>query len=221
MNQPRVDLYTAIHKSLRSVMYETGCLLERTNFADRAERAAALSSAKRTLAFFDEHLELENEFIAPHVKAAAEPDLAEELMGQHADHEELSEAMRELFEELEQAEGAEVLGLGFELCKLFNVMVADQSEHMNLEERDANTALWEAKSDAELVQIRTTLQASIAPPRMAEWLAIMVPSLNHQELVGMLGGMKASAPPEVFDRMCSMAKPLLGERWAPIEAELS
>src|SRR5690606_16906854 len=112
-------------------MYETGVLLERTNFADAEQRQAALVSAKRTLAFFDEHLALENEFIAPHVKAAAEPDLAEELMGQHADHEELSEAMREVFEELEHADGAEVLGLGFELCKLFNVMVADQSQHMN------------------------------------------------------------------------------------------
>jgi hypothetical protein len=128
--------------------------------------------------------------------------------------------MKGLFEELSAAEAAEAVGLGFELCKLFNVMVADQSEHMNVEERDANTALWEAKSDEELMALRSELQASIPPPRFAQWLALMLPNLNHQELVGLLSGMKAAAPAEAYAKVSGMAKELLGDRWASIEAAL-
>ncbi len=220
MTQPRTDLYTATHKGLRHAMYETGALLERTNFADANEKARAVDSAARTLGFFDEHLELENNFIAPLIREVAPEEVASELFGQHEDHVELSSAMKEVFSELKQASGAAALGLGFELCKLFNVMVAEQSHHMNKEERDGNTALWEAFSDEELIQVRTELQASIPPPRLGEWLALMLPNLNHQELVGMLGAMKASAPPEAFARVSKMAEELLGDRWAAIRAAL-
>ncbi len=218
MSQPRVDSYTAVHKALRHVMYETGRLLERTNFADATAKAEALASAERTLGFLDEHLSLEDRFLAPAVKQAASADLQSELEEQHREHEQLSEEMTELFDELRAAKGAEAVGLGFELCKLFNLMVAEQSYHMNQEERDANTALWEAFSDEELLELGGKLRATIAPPRLVEWMTIMLPNLNHQELVGMLSGMKATAPEAAFARVAELSERVLGERWPAVRA---
>jgi hypothetical protein len=181
-------------------------------------KTEALSSAERTLGFFDEHLSLEDRFLTPAVQQAAPAELQSELEEQHRDHEQLSEEMKELFDELRAASGPEAVGLGFELCKLHNLMVAEQSYHMNQEERDANTALWETFSDDELLELGGELRATIPPPRLAEWMTIMLPNLNHQELVGMLSGMKATAPEPAFARVAELSERVLGERWPAVRA---
>lgn len=219
MAPPRVDLFTSIHKSLRHVMYETGGRLERTNFADPEDRQRALSALERTLGFLDEHVVLEDGHIAPLVKAAA-PQLAQVLGAQHREHEHTSKTLGELGCSLQGASNAEAVELGVRLCKTYNGMVADQCLHMNLEEREATPALHAAYDDMALMKTRAALQATVPPPRYVQWLEIMLPNLNHQELVGMLTGLKANAAPEVYTQVCELAQPLLGHRWTAVQAAL-
>lgn len=220
MTKPRVDVFTAIHKGLRREMYETGARLERTNFADPLDKSAALDALERTRGFFDEHLMLEDRFFAPLVKAAAPPVLAQALSEQHRAHEELSRALSAAASAITAAEGAVAVGLGVALCKRFNTLVADQSAHMNLEEREANAALWAAYSDEQLAAARAEVQAFLPPPRYGQWLEIIFANANHQELVGMLLGAKQGSPPEAFAKASAMARSVLGERWPAIAAAL-
>lgn len=219
MITPRVDLYTAIHKALRADMYRTGALLAQTNFADAEERAAALQAVKTTLGFFDEHLAHEDGGIMP-VFAAHAPELLAQLAPQHTEHEAISAALQGLVDAVANASPNECVTLGVKLCKTFNEMVAEQSVHMNLEEKRGNEALWAAMDDAALMQLRAQMQSKIPPPRFAEWLRLMLPQLNHQELAGMLMGMRMSAPPEVYARVSGLAEQVLGTRWKAISAAL-
>jgi hypothetical protein len=219
MNSPRVDLYTAVHKALRFDMYQTGSLLARTNFADGAERDAALAALDRSVAFFAEHLQHEDRHVMPRLESAA-PDLARELGGDHVEHEETFGALRALRVELASVQGGDAIGLGVKLCRAWNAMVAHQSVHMNREESAANGALWAAYTDDELAATRAAVQGSIPPPRFVEWMHIMAPNMNHQELAGMLTGMKMAAPPEVFARMSGLVQQLVGSRWVAIAAAL-
>ncbi len=219
MTTPRVDSYTAVHKALRFAMYRTGALLEQTNFANTEERAAARLSVTTTLGFFDEHLDHEDGAIMP-IFAAHAPELLARLEPQHREHEAVSAKLRILLDDLENSESNGRVPLGVEVCRTFNQMVAEQSAHMNCEETEGNAVLWAAFDDAGLVQLRTQVQAKIPPARFVEWLRLMLPRMNHQELLGMLMGIRASAPPEVYARVKGLAEELLGTRFAPIAAEL-
>jgi hemerythrin-like domain-containing protein len=216
---PRVDTFTAIHKALRAMMYATGQRLERTDFADGDARDAALEDMERTLGFFDEHLRLEDKHVSPLLDASA-PDLNKALAQEHDEHEQIVAALREVSTRLRSASSTECLAIGAQLCQCFNRMVALQSAHMNREETDANQTLWAAKTDAQLVELRGSIQADIPPTRFAEWLAAMMPSMNRAELVGMLGGVKKAAPPEVYERVRAIAEKNLGDRWAAIAEAL-
>jgi hypothetical protein len=69
--------------------------------------------------------------------------------------------------------------------------------------------------------MRGRLQASIPPPRFGEWMEIMLPAMNIDERTGMLAGMKANAPPPVFDAVSAVAARVLGTAaWDALRARL-
>jgi len=199
-------------------MYETGLLIARTNFADEGDRSLALAAVRTSLGFLDEHLVHEDTHVAP-VLAEIAPDLAPTLAGQHSDHERCSAEIKATAARLHEGAG-DPLAEGASLCAQFNALIADQTEHMNLEESKANEVLWAHRTDEELAGIRGAIQGSIPPERFGEYLAIMLPNMNFHELTGMLGGMKAMAPPPVFEMVSGIARATLGDRWAAIEAAL-
>lgn len=215
---PRLDLYSGIHKGIRANMYETALLLSRTNFADDNERGQALTAVRTTLGFLDEHLVHEDTYVAP-VLAEIAPDLAPTLAGQHTDHERCSAELKATVARLHEGAG-DPLAEGAGLCAQFNALVAEQTEHMNLEESRANEVLWANRTDEQLAEIRGAIQGSIPPERFGEFLAIMLPNMNYHELTGMLGGIKTMAPPPVFEVVSGIARDTLGDRWAAIEAAL-
>jgi len=82
-------------------------------------------------------------------------------------------------------------------------------------------ALWEHYSDQELGLVRGQVQGSIPPARFGEWMEIMLPAMNLDERVGMLGGMKANAPPPVFAAVSAIAARVLGTtNWDALRAQL-
>jgi hypothetical protein len=220
MSEPRHDLYTAVHKGLRARLFDTASRIEACNFADPAMRKETLDHVHATLALLDEHAQHEDEFIVPRIKDA-NPVLARRLDDAHVLVHQSGKAVERLVLAIEVADADVAVGRGPELCHAFNVLVSQQLHHLNDEETLANAALWQAFSDEQLIELHGTLQAAVAPQRFAEWMALMLPALNFQECVGMLAGMRAGAPPEVFQMVMGVGREAVGERWATIERALA
>ena len=73
------------------------------------------------------------------------------------------------------------------------LFVAENFQHMHIEETVNNAALWACYSDAELLEIHGRLLASMPPQEhllVARW---MVPALSPVERAGMLNGGRPDA----------------------------
>ncbi|MCY1550927.1 hypothetical protein D9M68_872190 [compost metagenome] len=92
------------------------------------------------------------------------------------------------------------------------LFVADNFQHMHVEETVHNTALWAAYNDAELIGIHDALLATIPPAEMMLVMRWMLPQLNAPERLGVMQGMRAGAPAPVFDGMLSATQGLLNQR---------
>jgi len=81
--------------------------------------------------------------------------------------------------------------------------------HMLVEGREAMPAFWSQATDDELRSIHGRLIGSIPPDLMGSFLALMLPAVDHDERVELLGGVRASAPQPVFARVLALAEQLL------------
>ncbi len=85
--------------------------------------------------------------------------------------------------------------------------------HQAFEELEVAPALSAAMSVEELVALNEAIVASIPPDEMATALSLMLPAMNIEDQVAMLGGMQVGAPPQVFAGVIALAESLL----APVD----
>ena len=81
--------------------------------------------------------------------------------------------------------------------------------HEEFEERIVMPALLEAIGVEGSVGIHHAIVSSIPPPVMAKTLALMIPAMNVDDRAEMLGGMQASAPPQIFEGIWGLANSVL------------
>jgi len=81
--------------------------------------------------------------------------------------------------------------------------------HQEFEERIVMPAVFDAIGVEGSVGIHRAIVASIPPPLMAKTLALMIPAMNVDDRAEMLGGMQASAPPEIFEGIWGLANSVL------------
>lgn len=60
-----------------------------------------------------------------------------------------------------------------------------------------------------VVAMHQAILASIPPDEMARSLALMIPAMNIDDRAGLLGGMRAEAPAEVFEGVWGLAGSVL------------
>lgn len=211
MQPPRVDLYATVHKGLRARLFSTAVELARCDFASAADARAALDVYRRTVAFLREHHAHEDRHIEP-VLAPLAATIHAAVTAQHA-------AADAALAELDVLADA---GDGPALLARFQRFLVSYLEHMQEEETVVMPALWAHYGDAELAAVRGRVQGEIPPARFVEWMELMLPAINQDERAGMLGGMKAHAPPPVFAAASSVAARVLGTAtWDALRARLS
>lgn len=217
MQPPRIDLYGTVHKGLRARLFDLCVELARCDFTNRSERAIALEAYRRAAGFLREHHEHEERFIDPLIRTLA-PEILATVTQQHV----LADAALAELDVLSAAiEGANASAQGSAMLARYLSFLVDYLQHMQQEETVVLPALWQRYPDSELAMVRGQLQASIPPPRFGEWMEIMLPAMNTDERVGMLGGMKAHAPPHVFDAVAAVAARVLGTAsWDALQARL-
>ncbi|MDM4772525.1 hemerythrin domain-containing protein [Solimonas sp. SE-A11] len=218
---PRYNIYSVIHKGLRAWMADTLQTLGRADWLDAEDSGTALGELRALLAVCRTHLAHENDFIHPAMEARR-PGSSGQTGADHGEHIHAVDTLLARADALEATRGPRRLELGHALYLALAMFVAENHEHMDIEEVRNNAALWSAYSDAEIHAIEQALVATIPPPEMMLTLRWMLPSASHGERCGMLMGMRAGAPAEVFAGVLGMLQPLLSARdWARLQDALT
>ena len=221
MQLRKTDLFTFIHKSIRSMIYNSASKLQSTDFSDEKESKEMLLSLRQDLELLHEHAEHEDNIIFPEI-ADNEPEMIKILNDEHI---ELESKLNKLLTQMNKiyitSNDEKRLVFGEELNNMFNDFSASYLAHMNHEEATVLEASFKYLSDDELIAIRTRIQTKIPAERYKIWLHWMLKSLNNSELVGLLGGMKASAPSQVFENVLQVSESVIdAERLRKIKLQV-
>ena len=74
-------------------------------------------------------------------------------------------------------------------------------DHLYREEHELQQALWGNFTDEELGAIEATLDTSIPPDVMGQFIPLIGASFNPDDLASFIGAMKGGMPPEVFQHV--------------------
>ena len=221
MQLRKTDLFTFIHKSIRSLIYNAASKLQKADFTDEKEVKNLLTSLRHDLDLLHEHAVNEDNIIFPEI-AHEEPQMIEVLNEEHKKLETKLNSILALIEKIEHTNSFdERMLLGISLNSLFNDFAASYLAHMNHEEATVLEASYKYLTDEELIAIRTRIQSNVPPDRYKVWMNWMLKSLNNFELIGLLSGMKAGAPPQVFENVVGIAQTVIEkEKWSKIKSQL-
>jgi iron-sulfur cluster repair protein YtfE (RIC family) len=203
---PRHDLYASIHKALRSFMSETLLRISRIDVADATDRDAALAELDALLTLCSEHLRHENEFVHTAIEAR-QPAGSRRVADEHNEHLQSIAALRAEAEGLRSAAPDEADRLALRLYRHLALFVAENFQHMHIEETAHHALLWQHCSDAELDALHDRLLASIAPQEhvlVARW---MVPACTPRERAAIVGAAQAQMPPEAVLGVLAVVRP--------------
>ena len=212
----RMDLYVSIHKALRRFMTDTLTRVGRIDVADRADRDEALGQLERCSASASppaarERIRPRRDRGAPAGRASKRRRRARRA--RRVDRRAAGEAAA-----LRDARGVRRRALALRLYRHLALFVAENFQHMHIEETVHNALLWQHYSDAELAELHGRLLASIPGRKelVARW---MVPASTPAERATMIGGMKAEVAPEALLGVMAMLRPHLDAAgWAKLAA---
>lgn len=184
----RMDMFTSVHKGLRSVLFDTARRVARNDFRDTTSAQRTAAAVQRLIGLLAEHADHEDRLVFPEVERLNAVVFAE-LHGDHVRVDGLQREVEQLAARLPQANEDERLSLGQRLHERMNRLVAEHLLHMDREETTANRILWAHRTDAELRSLHGSILRSIPPARMKEWAEIMLPALSPEERAPLLAGL--------------------------------
>ena len=213
----RMDLYGPIHKGLRLFMIDTLGKVGWLDVNDAAELNATLAQVQSLLDLCRSHLEHENEFVHTAIEARR-PGASLRIAGEHGEHLDAIAALEADAAALRALPGSAAAHRFYRHLALF---MAENFEHMNVEETTHNAVLWATYSDAELAEVHDRLLASIDPAEMALVARWMVPAMAPAERAEMLGAMQQEMPPEAMQGVLDIIRPHLDDTaWAKLARAL-
>lgn len=218
---PRHDIYAFIHKGLRAALGETLAAAGRLDVGDAEDVAQATAQVRALLDLCEHHLENEERELHPALERRR-PGSAARTAGDHVHHVAAIAQLRGLADALDAGAGAARAQAAAALYRALALFVADNLEHMNVEETQNNAVLWAEYTDEEIRAIEQRIVASHTPDELAAALRWMVPSMAPVERANLLGGIARSAPREAFEGLLASLKRHLSARdWFKLTAALA
>jgi hypothetical protein len=204
----RLDMYVGIHKALRHFMTDTLHRVGRMDPTDSADLARTLGQFEDLMALCVNHIHHENDFVHAAIEAR-QPRGASRTADDHVEHFEHIDALRAEARALAQSAPADRPAMALRLYRHLALFVADNFQHMNVEETANNATLWAHYSDAELLDLHHRILASLPPSETLEVARWMIPASNPAERAQILGSMKAGAPAAAFQAVLDAVRPHL------------
>ena len=202
-----VDLYRDIHKGIRSELFGITMAAGSLDPSDRVHRLALSTRVHDAVALLVSHAAHEDEHVQPSIEAHF-PALAERVEVDHLTLESRMETLNDMadaaaFATADQREALHRLYLEFAS------FTSAYLEHQDVEERVIMPALERAIGSEAAVGIHHAIVSSIPPAETATSLSLMLPAMNIDDRVELLGGMRAGAPAEVFEGVWGLARSVL------------
>ncbi|KQT14109.1 hemerythrin domain-containing protein [Ramlibacter sp. Leaf400] len=214
--QPRMDMYSGIHKALRACMADALLALGRLDADDAQDVAAASRRVLDLLDICASHLQHENDFVHRAIEARAAGASAA-VAHDHDEHGEHIGHLRSLTQALQGSAPGGRAVLAQQLYRQVALFTAENFRHMNVEETAHNAVLWARYTDAELAAVHDALVASIPPEKMMQIARWMLPALNPAERLAVLSDIRGKAPAPAFEAMLEVARPhLTAGEWAKL-----
>ncbi|MDO9033078.1 MAG: hemerythrin domain-containing protein [Hydrogenophaga sp.] len=212
----RENLYAGIHKALRAFMTDTLLAVGRADPSDPQDVADASGRVIGLMDLCEAHVQHENSFVHPAIEART-PGVCGEVAQDHVAHLHHIQRLRAAAQQLPGLDAPLQAGALHALYLELSLFVADNLQHMHVEEMRHNAALWSAYTDAELRAIHDALVATIPPGEMMQVMRWMLPQMHALERLQVLGGMRQGAPAPVFQAVLDVVQPHLSPRdWAKL-----
>jgi len=210
-NANRFDGYLSVHKGLRAFMADVLTTIGRTDASDAAEVAEGMALVRSLLDICRGHLFTENQFLHTAMEARR-PGSACVTANDHVQQEEKFEQLESQILAVERTLAAARTSNLLQLYRTLALFVAENFQHMNVEEIDNNETLWSLYTDAELHAIHEEILKSIDPEKMRVFLRWILPYVSPAERAAIVSGMQQSMPEPVFDQFLSGVRQLLSEK---------
>jgi hypothetical protein len=182
----RVDLFSMIHKAVRSVLFELSLEAARVDLTSAASIDGLAGRIDRTLELLDEHARIEEMFVMPALRALDEL-LADELAAEHRALEVVQIEVERAMATLEQSDLAARGDAGANLIRVINHLVSVQLVHMNREETEIMATLWAGMVDPDLGALRMRMADSLPAERRLVWRGLLEGSISPVERRLVLG----------------------------------
>jgi len=210
------DLFTPIHKALRSMLYGLSSRLQTNDFADMASTKSLVDDLENDFAIarsagcivctLSQHANDEETAIFPDA-ARAGNELIATLIQEHHDLARREAALAQSAHALLAIENPEGRAeAGIRLNQSANELFAVYIAHMNREETDLVPWMKEHFSDAQMVAMRGTIMGRTPPDRMSAILGWMLPSLNVRELSGLIREVRSAVPTQAFKAITDLCE---------------
>ncbi len=202
-----VDLYRDIHKGIRGELFT---LVERagsTDPYDRTDRLALTDHVLAIQALLESHASHEDAAVQPVLEREL-PDLAERVEHDHDELERRFASIAGLAAEIDlhRRDHRRIVQM---LYLDLGRFVAEYLTHIDIEERVVMPALDAVVGEAGALEIHAAIVSSIPADEMARTLAFMLPAMNIEDQIEMLGGMRSGLTPEDFGEVIGLAASVL------------
>jgi hypothetical protein len=216
----RHNIYTLIHKGLRAWMCDVLAATGRMDPHDPADVAATLAEVRALLAGCESHLAHEDGFLHPAMEARA-PGSAAATALDHAHHLQALRALEAAMRSVQAATGSARAAAATALYRQLALFVAENFEHMHVEETDNHAVLTAHYTEAEVYALEAAIVDSLAPEEKMTVMRWMAPAAAPHERAALLSGLMQQAPRPAFDAVLGLVRPWLSAReWAKLGAAL-
>jgi hypothetical protein len=205
LEQVSLDLYRDIHKGIRNGLFRVTFAAGQVDPGNRDEVAAVAAQWHDLVALLVGHAEHEDEHMQPQIEALF-PSLAEVIAVAHPELEAQMAALELLAERATDACERERRLAVHRMYLGFASFTASYLQHQEFEELQVMPALAEKIGFEAVLALHGAIVGSIPPDEMVKAATLMLPAMNVDDRVELLGGIKRGAPPEVFAGMMGLAR---------------
>ncbi len=207
MSQPRVNLYAFPHKGIRSALSQLSMLSGNTDYSDAESLEKLKTLTTEIVTILDLHVHSEEDVVLPPLEKKVPGSTAENVK----EHEQIEKEIQAFDKQLKNITVNSSPDLGTKFYEAIYNFHSKYIPHMAMEEIKINPLFWANFTDEELMAMHGQVMSTLTPDQIMLWFKYIVPALNPFERTMIMGGFKANAPAEFFDKVLHMLKEYMSE----------